>query len=307
MTIPRLTALLTHLGSAVELVQWTVEDRFLDAPVPAPEVIGRVTDEALGKAMRDVEGWLERGLDVRTVLDAQYPRSLHNIFDRPPLVFVRGQWREEEDSRSIAVVGTRKPSPQGVKRARKLAQELCHAGFTIVSGLALGIDTAAHEAALAAEGRTVAVMGTGLDHVYPAKNRDLADRILSSGGALLTQFLPHQRPDRWTFPLRNVVMSGLSMATVVVEAGSTSGARLQARVALRHGRAVFLLRSLVREHEWAAEYVEEGAYGTRAIEVRSVGDILSRLVPSEAPAPAESLGWDDESLPEDLPLALQVS
>ena len=106
------------------------------------------------------------------------------------------------------------------------------------SGLAAGIDTAAHTAALDAHGRTIAVMGTGVDHVYPATNRALAARIVDSGCALVTQFFPQQTPRPWMFPARNVVMSGLSLATVVVEASEASGARLQARVALQHGRAV---------------------------------------------------------------------
>src|SRR5439155_17831309 len=118
---------------------------------------------------------------------------------------------------------------------------------------------------------------TGLDRRYPPGNRSLAERILDADGALLSQFFPHQPPTRWTFPLRNVVMSGLTLATVVVEAGSTSGARMQARVALQHGRTVFLPRSLVATHEWASKYVHEGAYDTRAIEVATTEEIVERL------------------------------
>jgi DNA processing protein len=150
-------------------------------------------------------------------------------------------------------------------------------GFTILSGLALGIDTAAHTAALDAGGSTSAVVGTGLNRVFPPENSGLAERILASGGALLSQFFPAQPPTRWTFPMRNVVMSGLSMATVVVEASETSGARMQARVALQHGRTVFLLRSLVEQHAWAQKYVNEGAYGAFAIEIASTGEIVDRL------------------------------
>jgi DNA processing protein len=124
-----------------------------------------------------------------------------------------------------------------------------------------------------------AVIGTGLDRMYPPENADLADRIVGAGGAILSQFFPGQPPTRWTFPMRNVVMSGLSMATVVVEAGETSGARMQARVAMQHGRTVFLLRSLVEKHEWASKYVTDGAYGTRAIQISSAQEIVDRLAP----------------------------
>lgn len=275
--VPRLSALIEQAGSAVELVRLSETDRLLVPPNGTHEVIGAVTPEDLARAMRDVADWRARALDVRTVLDATYPRNLYDVFDRPPVLFVLGRWDEERDARSVAVVGTRRPSPEGERRAARLSRGLVRAGFTVISGLALGIDAAAHAAALDAGGRTVAVMGTGLDRRYPPGNRSLAERILSAEGALLSQFFPHQPPTRWTFPLRNVVMSGLTLATVVVEAGNTSGARMQARVALQHGRTVFLPSSLVESHDWAKRYVTEGAYGTRAIEVGSPEDLIDRL------------------------------
>jgi DNA processing protein len=216
-------------------------------------------------------------VDFRTVLDPTYPASLLTIFNNPPLLFVEGEWKEEIDSLSVAVVGTRSASKEGIARARRLSRELVEAGFTVVSGMAEGIDTAAHEAALESRGRTVAVMGTGIDDRYPAVNAGLAGAILSSGGALLSQFFPEQGPRRWTFPQRNVTMSGLTLATVVVEAAATSGARMQARVALQHGRTVFLLRSLVDAHDWAREYVDDGVYDTQAIRVETTDDIVRRL------------------------------
>lgn len=278
--VDRLATLIDHAGSAVELVQLSLEDVLFSTPEADYRLAGTVSEPELDEARIAVDDWLDRALDVRTVLDGRYPHNLHSIFDRPPMVFVDGSWREGRDSRSIAIVGTRKATKDGLSRAQRLAEELVAAQFTIISGLAAGIDTAAHTSALRAGGRTVAVMGTGLDHRYPPENRELADHIVESGGALLSQFFPHQTPRRWMFPMRNVVMSGLSTATVVVEASETSGARMQARVALQHGRAVFLLKSLVDAHDWARKYVEEGAYGSVAIEVGSTDDILGRL---EAP------------------------
>ena len=272
-----LATLIDHVGSAVELVQRPLEDVLFSTPDADHRLAGTVSGNELLEALRMVDGWLARRLDVRTVLDADYPLNLHSIFDRPPLLFVEGEWLEPEDSNSVAIVGTRKASLGGLTRARRLAAELVESGYTILSGLAAGVDTVAHESALQSGGRTAAVMGTGLDHRYPAENRPLSHRIVSAGGALLTQFLPHQTPRSWMFPLRNVVMSGLSLATVVVEAGKTSGAKMQARAALKHGKAVFLLRSLVESHEWARKYVQEGAYGAIAIEVATTEDIISRL------------------------------
>jgi DNA processing protein len=272
----RLGATIDQLGSAVTLVELLARGQVL----PFLENQGTLTplpEAEIRRALADAASWLHDGLDVRTVLDAEYPRPLHDIFNRPPLVFLRGAWREERDIHSIAVVGTRQPTPDGVRRARKLTQELVEARFTILSGLAAGIDTAAHQTALDAGGRTIAVIGTGLARVYPRSNAGLANRILAAGGAILSQFFPDQPPTKWTFPKRNVVMSGLSRATVVVEAGATSGARMQARIALEHGRSVFLLRSLVAQHEWARKYVEEGAYETRAIAIGSTAEILECL------------------------------
>ena len=273
----QLAALIDQFGSAVKLVQLSEADRLFAVQDASHTLVGAVTPEILGRAVVDVEEWLSRGLDVRTLLDPNYPRSLHDIFDRPPLLFIQGRWVEELDSRSVAVVGTRTASLEGRKRARRLSRELVEAGFTVLSGLALGIDTAAHQAALKAHGRTVAVMGTGIDHRYPASNAPLAERVVDSGGALISQFFPEQTPRPWTFPMRNVVMSGLALATVVIEAGSTSGARMQARVALQHGRTVFLLRSLVNSHDWAKKYATEGAYETKAIMVGSTREIVERL------------------------------
>ena len=281
VAVDRLATLIDHAGSAVELVQLRLEDVLFSTPDADYGLAGAVSATELEEALRMVDGWLERGLDVRTVLDAHYPGNLHSIFDRPPLLFVEGNWVERADSNSIAIVGTRSASLSGLTRAHRLAAELVESGYTILSGLAAGVDTAAHESALQSNGRTAAVMGTGLDHRYPAENRPLAERIVRAGGVLVTQFFPQQSPRKWMFPSRNVVMSGLSLATVVVEASSTSGAKMQARVALQHGRTVFLLRSLVESHEWARKYVQEGAYGAVAIEVATTADIVSRL---EAPA-----------------------
>jgi DNA processing protein len=195
--------------------------------------------------------WERDGIETITVLDAAYPVNLRMVHDRPPVLFVRGAL-SDCDERAVAVVGTRRASERGIGQARAIACGLIDAGYVVVSGLAAGIDTAAHTAALEARGRTVAVIGTGLRHAYPKANAALQDR-LGRESAVLSQFWPGQEPRRWTFPQRNAVMSGFARATVVIEASHTSGARMQARLALEHGRPVFLLRDLL-EHSWAQEY-----------------------------------------------------
>lgn len=207
-----------------------------------------------------------------TVLDDAYPTNLRLIYNRPPFLFVRGQL-SADDQRAIAVVGTRKASSEGLEQAGRLAYELVAAGVTVLSGLALGIDGAAHRATLAAGGRTVAVLGTGIRRLYPRAHWELAQQIIASGGALVSQFWPDGPPTRWSFPLRNVTMSGMGIGTVVVEASDTSGARNQARRALEHGKRLFLVESLVMQEPWAKRYAER----PNATVVRSVDDVLAAL------------------------------
>ena len=224
----------------------------------------------LDVAARDIAGWRERGFAPVSVLDAAYPENLRQVHDRPPLVFVAGRL-VAQDQRSVAVIGARRASESGVDMARQLAAHLVAGGYTVISGLAAGIDTAAHEAALAAGGRTVAVIGTGLGHAYPAQNRDLQARIAREG-AVVSQFWPDDPPTRETFPRRNAVMSGLARGTAVVEASERSGARVQARLALAHGRPVFLMPGLL-EQPWARELALRPGVHV----VRGPGEITARV------------------------------
>jgi DNA processing protein len=205
----------------------------------------------LDTARADVLEWLARGIRLVTVLDERYPANLRGVHDRPPLLFIAGAL-EEADDRSIAVIGARRASAEGLRLATSFAAELVGSGYTVASGLAAGIDRAAHEAALARGGRTVAVIGTGLLHQsYPAENAELQRRI-AARCAVVSQFWPDTAPTQKTFPMRNAVMSGLSRGSVVIEASERSGARVQARLALAHGRPVFLLERLL-DQEWARE------------------------------------------------------
>lgn len=213
------------------------------------------------------------GISLLTVLDDAYPGNLRLVYDRPLVLWVRGVVREQ-DSRSVAVVGTRRASSAGLESARQISRQLVDADYVVVSGLAAGIDTAAHTAALDSGGRTIAVVGTGLRHAFPKKNAPLQCR-LGAESAVVSQFEPDQEARRWTFPMRNAVMSGFARATVVVEATYTSGARMQARLALEHGRPVVLMESLL-EHEWARSYAERP--GVLVVsDVAEVVDHLDRL------------------------------
>lgn len=242
-----------------------------------PELLDAVTGEEIGDARLEefatqIGALSNEDIALVTVLDEDYPTNLRLIYNRPPFLFVRGELRPEDD-RAIAVVGTRNASVEGRDQAVRLARELVDNGVTVLSGLALGIDTAAHQATLDAGGRTVAVVGTGIRRVYPAQNRDLAGRIVDAGGSVVSQFWPDAPPTRYSFPMRNVAMSGLGIGTVVVEASSTSGAKMQARLALDHGKRLFLVESLVLHEKWAREYAERPG----ATVVKSVDDVLVAL------------------------------
>jgi DNA processing protein len=204
----------------------------------------------LGQAQRDLARWIGAGMTVLTVLDAGYPQNLRQVHDRPPVLFIVGAL-DPGDERSVSVIGSRRASTAGLATAGRLAAGLAQAGFSVVSGLASGIDAAAHRSALTAGGRTVAVIGTGLHHSYPPENAGLQEEIGRSC-AVVSQFWPDTPPSRETFPQRNAVMSGLTLGTVIIEASVRSGARVQARRALAHGRPVFLLRRLL-DQPWAGE------------------------------------------------------
>jgi len=280
----RTAALIEDAGSALRVVNrdWAEFEPF-DLSV-AEAMAERVKASDVPKYEALVAEYERRGIHVVTILDSAYPTNLRHVYNRPPFLFVRGDLREA-DNRAVAVVGTRAPSDAGLEQAAQLSRGLAAHGVTVLSGLARGIDSAAHQAALSVGGRTVAVMGTGIDRVYPVENEELAQAILASG-ALVSQFWPTAPPTRISFPLRNVVMSGMAIGTVVIEAGPTSGARMQARLALEHGKRLFLVRSLVMQEDWAKRYAEQK--GTVVID--SVEEILDVLVALAQPPVQLTLG-----------------
>jgi DNA processing protein len=205
--------------------------------------------------------------------DDDYPPHLKRIYDPPPFLFVRGSLTEA-DTPSIAVVGTRTPTPYGARVAERFAADLCSLGITVVSGLARGIDTIAHGAALRAGGRTLAVIGSGIDVLYPPENSGLASR-LAERGALLSEFVMGTKPDAVNFPQRNRIISGITLGTLVVETGTEGGAMITARLALDQGREVFAVPSPVTAavRSGTNMLIREG----NALLTESVEDIMTEL------------------------------
>lgn len=205
--------------------------------------IGPETAEAIGswRSTVDLAAELRRiqdfGCTVVTQLDPGYPGPLREIYDPPPVLYLRGQL-QPSDLRGIALVGSRLSTPYGIETARRLAYQLAYAGVTVVSGGARGIDTAAHQGALSSGGRTIVVLGTGISQVFPAENVALFDRVAEQG-AVLTQFPFLRCADRQTFPIRNRIVAGLTLGTVVVEANLNGGALITANFATDYGRMVF--------------------------------------------------------------------
>jgi DNA processing protein len=205
--------------------------------------IGRDTAEAIAGWERaiDLKGEWRRIRDYRCTVvtqeDAEYPEMLRQIYDPPIVLYVRGAL-QPRDKNAIALVGSRQNTSYGIEMARRLAYQLAYLGVTVVSGGARGIDTSAHQGAMASGGRTVAVLGTGINLVFPPENASLYDRIAEQG-AVLTQF-PFNRPaDKQSFPIRNRIVAGMSLGTVVVEANLSSGALITANFANEYGRQVF--------------------------------------------------------------------
>jgi DNA processing protein len=247
-----------------------------------PTDAGQDDEARLAAAREAILAWRSQGMHLVTLTDADYPAQLLTIHQRPPFLFYQGRL-DSADASGVAVVGTRKATPRGLSQAHAIAGGLARRGVTVISGLAAGIDATAHKAALDANGRTVAVVGTGLLRSYPAENLALQARI-ARDHLVLSQFWPDAAPTKTSFPMRNAVMSGYAAATVVVEAAYRSGARMQARLALEHGRPVFLLDTLL-EHDWARDYASRpGTYVVR--DADEVLDALDGLL-----TPADELVW----------------
>ncbi|MFT3873154.1 MAG: DNA-processing protein DprA [Nocardioides sp.] len=227
-------------------------EEVLDELDPTELFVSANQKAARAEGLAQAKEWVNDGLRFCTILDGCYPASVREIHQAPPFLFAAGELRDEDPA--VSVVGSRKASQRGLGMARNIAQALVQRKLSVIAGLAAGIDTAAHTAALEAQGRTVALIATGIRRQYPAENRALHDEIASKG-LLLSQFWPDAPPQKHNFLMRNATMSGYGLATIVVEAGEYSGARAQARMAVEHGRPVILTDLVVDSTEWGRSFV----------------------------------------------------
>ena len=233
--------------------------------------------------------WAEElGLTIITPADKTYPASLGEIYDPPLVLYIKGKVPETWP-RGVAVVGSRETSHYGLETAKKLSYQIAYAGVPVISGLARGIDTAAHLGALAAKGTTWAVLGCGLDKMYPPENDALAAKIVESDGCLISELPLGTSPDKSTFPMRNRIVSGLSFGVLVIEAGRQSGALITARQALDQGRQVFAVPGRIDnpQAQGCHKLIKEGAKLVEGVE--DVLGELEFLFPPEAVATPRSL------------------
>lgn len=275
----RLLKLVEHFGSA-EAVWEAKEEELLNLPW-------------MGKAAQELIAWRKKveparvgeefsrlKVGILVFTDPGYPQELKSIYNPPPVLYYLGDLAALEGIK-VAVVGTRRPTPYGLKVAHILAQGLAEAGIIVVSGLAIGIDAAAHRGALQGKGKTIAVLGSGVDVIYPRENARLYQEI-SREGLLLSEFPPGTPPERYHFPARNRIISGLARGTVVVEAGEKSGALITADLALEQGRDVFAVPGPITspQSKGTNNLLKQGAKIVTGVE-----DILEEYFPVEVRVP----------------------
>jgi len=249
----------------------------------ALSVVNFYRDSGAALAKRHVDVQLSRlnKVDGRVITfwDKEYPANLKRIYDPPPFLFIRGSFLEI-DNYSIAIVGTRTPSLYGTQLTERFSSELAKLGIPIISGLARGIDSSAHNAALRAGSRTVAIIGSGIDVVYPPENKHLLQRVIQQG-AVASEFVMGAKPDAGNFPRRNRIISGMALGTVIVETGIDGGAMITAATALDQNRDVFAIPSAISEKRKSGTnlLIKEG----KAALAESVEDILTELGPRLKP------------------------
>ncbi len=253
-----------------------------DAPIASLQKIDRITLKT-ARNIKSFDNWatIDKELDLAGRLNVSiitsdsplYPRLLLNIYDFPPILYVRGTLSDQDIN--VAVVGSRRASTYGRFTTERLCRELAMKGVTVVSGMARGIDSAAHAGAIAGKGRTIAVLGSGIDVIYPPENRKLFEKI-AENGAVITEFPFSTQPLASNFPTRNRIISGLSLGVVVVEANEKSGSLITARVALEQGRDVFAVPGSIDSPGTKGTHrlIREGA-----ILVENTYDILEEIAP----------------------------
>lgn len=268
----RLQALLDHFGDLA--MAWESPGDVLLAAGLSQKIITNFLAVRNGVDLdRFYEKIQQQGISVLTWQDEAYPARLREINQPPPVLYLKGTY-QTEDAWCVAIVGTRRVTAYGQRVASELAAYLAQNGVTVISGLARGVDAIAHAAALNAGGRTLAVLGNGVDQIYPPENRKLYEQIVAHGG-LLSDYAPGTPPDSANFPPRNRIISGLALATVVVEAGDTSGALITATFAVEQGRDVFAVPGSIYalQSKGANRLIQNGAHPL--LEMRDVLEVMN--------------------------------
>jgi DNA processing protein len=226
----------------------------------------------------------EFGATVITQESSSYPKQLRQIHAPPIVLYVWGELKDRDDH-AIAIIGARRTTHYGMESAKKLAYQIAYAGLTVISGLARGIDTAAHQGAVAAKGRTIAVIGSGLSKLYPPENRVLAEKIRNGNGAIVSEFSMEIEPDRQTFPMRNRIISGWSHGILIVEAGLNSGALITASQAIEQGRSVYAVPGHINAPSamGSNRLIQQGA--KLVMDASDILDDLQILLPETKPLP----------------------
>lgn len=250
-----LLALLTHSD---KMCWAAVRDELITGRLPSE----LVEDPELDRGNQVLSDWRAAVPEASfyTYLDDRYPHQLRDVWDFPPFVFIQGDetpMRGETGDTGISIVGSRQASQRAMRDVERLVRLLADTGISIISGLAGGIDQAAHKAALKFKVRTVGIIGTGIDRFYPAANRVIQERLAGGEGMVLSQFKPGAAPSKSSFPMRNAVMSAYGRATIIVEASESSGTRHQAKSAVKHGRPLILSDSVVRHTTWGRQMSQD--------------------------------------------------
>lgn len=262
-----------HFGNAAKILSATNQE-LSEVNGVGPKLIQAINKHRDNtEADKELKRASHLGIDIISIVDTRYPQALRQIFDPPPVIYVLGTLPKQvccsyEHLRSMAIVGTRDASDYGLELSKTLASDLAKADIAVVSGLALGVDSAAHKGSIEVEqGQTVAVLGSSLDHIYPNKNQNLAKKIVDDGhGAIVSEYRIGTKPHAQNFPGRNRIINGLSKGVVVVEAGERSGALITADYALDEGRTVFAVpgRPSDKHAKGTLKLIKQGAVLTQS-------------------------------------------
>ena len=296
----RIKKLIEHFGTAERVFQASLTE--LEAMgMRAVSAQSIATGKSLELAQQECGKAVEARARIISLSDPEYPARLKEIYDPPVVLFVKGSV-EVLAQPGIAVVGTRHPTPYGSGMAERLSTDLASRGLVIISGLARGVDTASHRGAVAAKGRTVAVLGTGIDVMYPKENSRLAEQIVALGGALITEFPVGTSPTPQNFPIRNRIISGMSAGVLVVEAAEYSGTRITSRCALEQNRDVYAVPgNVTNKNSWGPNtLIKQGAKLVATWEdvweelPADVQEVLNSM-PNESPGPETASLFPDQA------------